>query len=334
MRRLPLLCVPFLLCAMSFSSGSTAQDKEALAEALYKSALDLMEQGKNEEACPKLKQSHEIDPAVGTLLYLGLCYERLGKPASAWAAYRAAGEASRKANQPERREIALERAAKIEPTLSTLTLLMPPEARVPGLQILIDGAPVGTASLGVPMPVDPGQHVVEVIAPGHDTSSQNVVVDPNGATHTLNLRALAAVQPSGSVATPAAPSPTSHDDRHDTGAGLSTQQTVGLVVGGVGVLGLAAGTYFGIRTQSAESEAKKHCTNYPTDCSPTGLDANEDAKTFSRYATAGFLVGGAALIGGAVVYLTAPEEATNSASVRISPAMNQAGGSVWVSGSF
>jgi hypothetical protein len=333
MRQIPLLCVPFLLCGMGLFSSAAAQDKEALAEALYKSALDLMEQGKNEEACPKLKQSHEIDPAVGTLLYLGLCYERLGKPASAWAAYRAAGEASRKANQPERREIALERAAKIEPTLSTLTLLMPPEARVPGLQILIDGAPVGTASLGVPMPVDPGQHVVEVIAPGHETSSQDVVVDPNGATHTLNLRALAAVEPAAAAATPATSQPP-HDAPHDTGAGLSSQQTVGLVVGGVGVLGLATGAYFGIRTQSAESEAKNHCTNYPTDCSPTGLDANEDAKTFSRYATAGFLVGGAALIGGAILYLTAPAATTDSESVRISPVMHQAGGSVWVSGSF
>ena len=333
MRRHPLLCVPFLLCGMGLFSAAAAQNKEALAEALYKSALDLMEQGKNDEACPKLKQSQEIDPAVGTLLYLGLCYERVGKPASAWAAYRAAGEASRKANQPERREIALERAAKIEPTLSTLTLLMPPEAHVPGLQILLDGAPVGTASLGVPMPVDPGPHVVQVIAPGHQTSSQDVVVDPEGATHTINLRALAAVEPSAAEATPA-PSQTPRDAHHDTGAGLSTQQTVGLVVGGVGVLGLATGAYFGIRTQSAESEAKKHCTNYPTDCSPTGLDANEDAKTYGRYATAGLLVGGAALIGGAVLYLTAPGEATNSASVRISPAMSQAGGSVWVSGSF
>jgi hypothetical protein len=318
---------------MGLSSNAAAQDKEALAEALYKSALDLMEAGKNEEACPKLKQSHEIDPAVGTLLYLGLCYERLGKPASAWAAYRAAGEASRKANQPERREIALERAAKIEPTLSTLTLLMPAEARVPGLQILIDGAPVGTASLGVPMPVDPGQHVVEVTAPGHTTSSQDVVVDPNGATHTLNLRALAIVEPTTAPIAPA-PSQTPHEARRDTGASLSTQQTAGLVVGGVGVLGLAAGTYFGIRTQSEESEAKDNCTNYPTDCSPTGLAANEDAKTFSRYATAGFLVGGAALIGGAVLYLTAPGETASTASVRISPEMHQAGGSVWVSGSF
>lgn len=318
---------------MAFGRWSAAQDKEALAEALYKSALDLMEQGKNEEACPKLKQSQEIDPAVGTLLYLGLCYERVGKPASAWAAYRAAGEASRKANQPERREIALERAAKIEPTLSTLTLVMAPEARVPGLHILLDGAPVGTASLGVPMPVDPGQHVVEVIAPGHETSSQDVVVDPNGATHTLNLRALSAVEPAPAAAA-SAPAQDSRRVDLDPGADLSTQQIVGLVVGGIGVLGLAAGTYFGFRSHSKETEARDQCTDYPTDCPPTGLASNEDAQTYAGYANAGFAVGGAALLGGIALYLTSPDETTSGAGVRIGPGVQKAGGSLWVSGTF
>ena len=124
MRR--LLCAPFLLAAMTVSPGAAAQAaSDAMAETLYNNALDLMETGKNAEACPLLEQSQEIDPAVGTLLYLGLCYERTGRTASAWATYRAAGEAGRRGNQAERSKIALENASRIEPSLSRITIVMP-----------------------------------------------------------------------------------------------------------------------------------------------------------------------------------------------------------------
>jgi hypothetical protein len=316
---------------VGMSSPVTAQDKEALAEALYKSALDLMEQGKDSEACPKLKQSQEIDPAVGTLLYLGLCYERIGKPASAWATYRAAGEASRKANQPERRDIAMERAAKIEPTLSTLTLLLPREAHVPGIEIFLDGSPVGTASVGVPMPVDPGPHRIEISAPGHVAMTEDVLVEPNGATHTVNLRALEAQDRPKTVDSSA---PTADSKSVETGRpSTSTQKTIGLVVGGVGLAGLAAGTYFGLHMRSKENEAKDKCDNYPTNCSPAGLSANEDASTAAGYATAGFIVGGAALIGGIVLYTTAPnQEPGVVASLRIDPRLATDGGGLSVGG--
>lgn len=310
---------------LGVSSPVVAQDKEALAEALYKSALDLMEEGRDAEACPKLKQSQEIDPAVGTLLYLGLCYERIGKPASAWATYRAAGEASRKANQPERREIAMERASKIEPTLSTLTLRLPQEAHVTGIQIILDGSPVGTASIGVPMPVDPGPHRIEVSAPGHVAMTEDVLVEPNGATHTVNLRSLEALDSPQPVES-APPTADSKSVQAEAPA-TNTQKTIGLVVGGVGLAGLAVGSYFGLDMRSKENEAKDNCDNYPTNCTPAGLSANEDASTAAGYATVGFIVGGAALIGGIVLYATAPnQEPVGVASLRIDPRLATDGG--------
>ena len=107
---------------------------------------------------------------------------------------------------------------------------------------------------------------------------------------------------------------------------MSTQKTIGLVVGGVGLAALAAGTYFGLQMRSKENEAKDNCDNYPTTCSPTGLSANEDASTAAGYATAGFIVGGAALIGGIVLYATAPnQEPASVASLRIDPRLTPDG---------
>ncbi len=324
-----------LLPLATMTSPTKAQGKDALAEALYKSALELMEQGKDAEACPKLKQSQEIDPAVGTLLYLGLCYERVGKTASAWAVYRAAGEASRKANQPERREIAMERASKLEPALSTLTILMPGE-RAPGLEIILDGSPIGAAAIGVPMPVDPGHHFVEVTAPGYTPMSENVDVNGGGDARTMTVGALVAINSSASPTQPGATTealPPSTESSRDSAPSTGSQRTLGLVVGGVGIVGLAAGTYFGLRSQNKEDEAKSNCINYPTNCSSEGLAANDDAKSAAGYATAGFIVGGAALLGGILLSATAPsEEPQDVGSLRVDPMVGSNGGGLSVAG--
>ena len=333
----------FVIAAAAVSSPARAQSSDALAEALYNSALELMEAGKDAEACPKLEQSQEIDPAVGTLLYLGLCYERTGKTASAWAAYRAAGEASRKANQPERRDIALERAGKLEPHLSKLTLQMPSDAIVPGLEIRLDGAPVGTAAVGVPMPVDPGEHLLVVNAPGYQSSTQNIVVGGNADTKTVELAPLQPI--SSETVAPIAPTPTpattsqparndARDEVRDQGSGASTQRTLGLVIGGVGLVGLAAGGYFGLQSNSKENEARDNCGNYPNDCSPAGISANDDAQTAAGYATIGFIAGGAALLGGIILYATAPNDPPASATLRLDPVVARSGGGLGLSGQW
>lgn len=326
---------------LSLESGTArAQDSDALAEALYRSALELMEQGKEAEACPKLKQSQEIDPAVGTLLYLGLCYERLGKTASAWAAYRAASEASRKANQPERQKIALERAEKLEPVLSSLTIHLPEAASLPNVEVVLDGVPVGTAAVGQPMPVDPGEHVVEVTAPGYLPLSERVNVAEQGASSTVTLGPLQRLP--GSSSGPQPPPAADPGVSADTGmpadvttSGGGAQRTWGLVVGGVGLVGLGVGTYFGVRTQNKEDEARSNCTNYPTGCNATGLEANDAASSAANYATGAFIVGGVGLVTGLVLYLTAPSEAPGSrAGVRLEPTVGGDTQGLRLTGSF
>ena len=45
------------------------------AEALFREGRALLEQHEYREACDKLQKSQQLDPAVGTLLGLGHCYE-------------------------------------------------------------------------------------------------------------------------------------------------------------------------------------------------------------------------------------------------------------------
>src|SRR6187431_1087071 len=102
------------LYAGSAAAQASASDKAA-AEALFDQGVRLMKQNGFAEACPKLEESYRIDPAVGTLLYLGECYERVGKTASAWATFREAASLATNSGQPDRARVAAARAQELEP---------------------------------------------------------------------------------------------------------------------------------------------------------------------------------------------------------------------------
>src|SRR5262249_13171001 len=86
--------------------AQTSASDKAAAEALFDQGVRLMKQNSFADACPKLEESERIDPAVGTLLYLGECYERVGKTASAWATFREAASLASTSNQADRARVA------------------------------------------------------------------------------------------------------------------------------------------------------------------------------------------------------------------------------------
>jgi serine/threonine-protein kinase len=270
----------------------------AAAETAFDEAKRLLRDKRYEEACRKLEESQRLAGAPGTLLNLGDCYEKVGRTASAWVTFRSAASAARSKGQRAREAEARERAARIEPQLTRLRIGVPPEARVPGLEVRQDEVVLGEELWGLPTPVDPGKVRVAASAPGYREWSRDVDVAAAGATIVVLVPPLS-LAPKAAVA---APPPAGTPDE-----GLGTQRTAALVVGGVGVAALVVGSIFGIDAiaKNNASNADDACDDAGF-CNPDGLDLRASAITRANLST-GFFIGGAvALAAGAVLWVTAP----------------------------
>src|SRR5437879_1284473 len=129
--------------------AQSASDKAA-AETLFDQGKKLLAEGKTAEACPKFAESNRLDSGIGTMLYLADCYEKSGQTASAWAQFREAAAMAARQSDP-REKIARERAARLEPKLSKLSVSVG-SGDVSGLEIKRDGEALGKALWGIEVP--------------------------------------------------------------------------------------------------------------------------------------------------------------------------------------
>lgn len=185
----PVLFWPCLVVAVGLMLPAAASAQNAAADVLFDEAQALIEQGKDAEAAEKLRQSNELDPAPGTALNLAEVYLRLGRYASAWAAYRSAAALAAGRGQQERQRFAEAQVAKLEPKLSKITVRVPEEAQIEGLSISRDGKAIPRALWGRAIPVDPGKVHFRAEAPGRDAWELEVTVS-DAATRSIIIPVL------------------------------------------------------------------------------------------------------------------------------------------------
>jgi len=309
----------FLFTVLSALSGH-AQSGSA-AQALFDQAKSLMAAGKASEACPKFEESQKLDPGSGTLINLALCYEKTGRTASAWAAYRDAAASAAVAGNKERERGARDRAAALAPKVSKLTVEVPADARVEGLTVTRDGVDVGPAQWGVPIPTDAGKHELVAKAPGYSDWRSNVELGAGGAVNTVTVPKLTAAETpavapvsAAAAAPPEQSAPAETAPAESKSGGLGGQRIVALVAGGVGLAGVAVGTIFGLQAMSKHDTAKKTCDD--TACTTQdGVDAGNDAHQAGTISTIGMIVGGVGLAAGVTLWLTAPKSSSTQVGV-------------------
>lgn len=281
----------------------------AAAEAAFAEARALMRQGKLAEACPKLEASFALDPALGTLLNLGDCFEKTGRTASAWVRYREAAAMAVQQNHREREAIARARVAALEPRLCKLVIRAPDR---PDLEVVRDGVPLVHAAMGLPVPVDPGTHVVEAKAPGAAPFSTHVeVLAPAGdAPCPLTAVDIPALEAEGAPPVPSPPprpvdlTPERPAPPPQEASAWRTQHTLAVVAAAGGLVAVGVGTVFALGASSTKSDADAKCQ--PEGCTAEGKSLLSDAGQKADVATVTFVIGGALLATGAVLWLTSP----------------------------
>jgi hypothetical protein len=296
----------------------------AAAEALFAEGRRLLAAGDHAAACPKFEASNRLDPGAGTLLNLGDCYEKSGRTASGWAAFREAVAVAHRVGDSPREQLARDRAARLEPLLFRLSIVLA-DRSADDIAVALDGKAVDRAVLGTPTPIDPGRHVVVASAPAKKSWTKAVDIGGEGKAVVVTVPTLdndtAAVAGSVTPGQPPAEAPP------PAATGSNKQRAIGLTIAGVGAAGLVAGTVFGLVATSKWHEAKDNCPgNVCTD--PHWLDVRQQANTQADASTILFAVGGAALATGAVLWLTAPRAPKAPAVGGRSPAAHQA---VWIS---
>jgi hypothetical protein len=325
------------------TAGASAQEQtEVAATALFDQGRKLMQQGKYADACPKLAESERLAPSGGTLLNLADCYEHTGQTASAWAAWKDAAARANAAGKSDVEKRALARAAALEPNLAKLAISVDPASDVPGLEVKRDGVKVGHAEFGVPIPVDPGTHVIDAMAPNKQPFSGKVDVAPKQANATLSVTLVDAPQaaptptptPETTPTPTATPATTTPATPEQPASSWSGQKTAALIVGGVGLVGIGVGSAFGLIAKSKNDQAlqKDNCRT-STLCSQTGINLTNDAKNAATVSTIAFVAGGVALAGGIVLWLTAPSSRSTT-GLRFEPLVGTSLGGGAVSGTW
>ncbi len=301
-----LLLVTLLVAPRRADAQAPARDKAA-ADAAFRQGKRLIGAGKIAAACAKFEGSLKLMDQLGVRLNLADCYERLGRLSAAYAEFRTAEIALRRAGD-RRARFARRRIASIDRRMPRLTIELAAGADTPGLSIRRDDVEIDRGLLGTSLPVDPGRHVVEASAPGHHSWKTEVDARERSRVR-VNIPVLKpdpTAPPVGAV--------DADDDRHVQGGGIlghgpgRTRRIVAVSAAGTGAALLGTGLYFGLRARSQWNDARAdgHCDDDSV-CDPIGYPIARDARRSATTATILVSAGLAAAGVGVSLYLTAPD---------------------------
>jgi hypothetical protein len=232
-------------------------------------------------------------------LMAGRCLEKLGRLVEASERLRATSQTELSAGASDAFKTAVANAEKeykaLLPRIPMITLGLS-GATAAEVTITLDGKPLPSAVVGIARPVDPGHHTLRVKRGGEVVAVQEIDLKEGDAVE-VPLK----VKGGGDALAPA-PAP------GGGGAG-STQRALGWTAVGLG----AAGAVFGGVTLGLSISQKSALVNtygctpdFVCPPTPGATDAINRYNTTKWMPTAGFAGGGAMLVTGVVLLLTAP----------------------------
>jgi hypothetical protein len=168
---------------------------------------------------------------------------------------------------------------------------------VPGIKVFEDGRLLVEHADGRAVEVDPGTHRFAFVAPNGTQIEKQAIIGEGEKDK--RVVATLAIGPTSTAPPPAAA--TGSPPRRGS---AGPWRLIGIGATGVGAVGLALGSAFGLEAASHKRSAGCNSTSM---CPSTGAESTlKSAQNDGNWATAFFVVGGALAAGGVLVWVLAP----------------------------
>lgn len=305
------------LCAASIAlfllHAPPAYSQES-GKQIYNEAVKAQEEKKLDAACPLFNKSYQLfvqekqqEGQLVALYALGFCEADTDRLLRAREHYQLFVSHYDKLSVPlklkyqDDLKIINEQLANLR--IPNVMLSLPSNSPPQGTRVLLDGKEIEFSALAKPIEVDPGNHVMQTDAPGHESWESKQISFAKGSSESIQLK----------WPTPVPPQPEILAGKQQERPGEG-RRTAAIVVGGIGIAGLIAGSITGGIAMSSSSKVNAKCPNGTCD---NDADVKRGTQTLmlANLSTAGFAIGLAGIATSAVLWFTGTKAKAANAPV-------------------
>jgi len=328
------LAAPVVIAPVARADVSAA-DKET-ARTLMNDGRKARDAGDHKAALEAFKKADAIMNVPTTKLEVGHEYEALGLLVEARDAYLSAVRAPvppKGDPKPftEARKEAEAKADAIEPRIPSIKITVSGVPEGVASKVSVDGEEIPSETLDVPRKLDPGEHVVGVVAGGVDKKEPVTLAESE--TKEVSIQFAPGEVPTGAGAGSDLfdKNPPKDETPQPT---TSRSHTLAYIGFGVGGAGLVVGAITGFMSMSKTSSLKNDCPN--DQCPASKHDDLQSAKSLATISTISFIVAGVGATVGIIDLLankgssSSPEPAPTAATLQPYVGLGSAG----IQGSF
>ncbi|MEO8706421.1 MAG: tetratricopeptide repeat protein [Kofleriaceae bacterium] len=304
-----------IACVLACAQPALAETR---ADTLFEKGKKLLAEKKYSEACATFEKVDKLDPGIGAKLNVARCYEDWGKLAKAYRWYLAAQKMA--IDSSDKRTVKIKTLVDaIESDVPRLTIKLPPGADATTVKL-----DTVTAELDKELLVDPGPHLIEYLGKKKPLSLER----GQSSEITLDVPKAVVVAPKP---VPAQPAVTRRE-----GSPGRFRKIAGIALAGTGLVTLGIAGYVTLDAKSQYTDAlDEHCGGVTNMCDPDGVSLTSGAKSRANTATVMAIIGGVAVAGGVVLFVTAPSGSRRAEhALYLAPSLGTAGGGVVFGGGF
>jgi hypothetical protein len=291
---------------------------------LYKEARELYRQGRLKESLEKAFDAYKTASTPVTAHFLGKLLDEAGRLVEARDVVRAVGLMPISPRESDRGREARQQAAALAAQLDGRIPKLAMAERPRAVEVLLDGKALPPADSTAWQGVDPGPHTIAVRADDRPCTTIMVTL-AEGEARTIDLhdvavscrpeatpqddRTLAAPRtPEAHPEAPTAPAHAEAERPSSTPTPTPTWKWMGGAFFGGGAVAIGVASYLALSAKSDYDSVASHCVANVCD-TQSSYDVRIAARSRADVATLTMTLGGAAILGGILLWLFAPEPA-------------------------